>query len=96
MAREEVRHIYHGTVDDGAFTVDVDPTDHSHTGHLIVKHNESGDVLMEKDVPLMMGAIFGPDVADVAEWQAAGIEVIDQWYVAHGETPPAPVGEQPT
>lgn len=36
-----------------------------------------GKTLLEKEVMLMYGAMFGPDISDVALWQDWCIEVID-------------------
>jgi hypothetical protein len=38
---------------------------------------ENGDVLLEEPVGISYGAPFGPDVADVAEWQQRAAEFID-------------------
>lgn len=95
MGSEQDQRIWGGTVDGGRFDVAVLPTENSHIAVLTTVHVESGEVLLSEEVPLTFGAIFGPDVADVAEWQAKSIDVIDGWYRDHGEVPPSPQGEQP-
>lgn len=72
--------IYRNTVDDGNYEVLVTGNDHGmehhRTGTLTVTRIETSGcrekrtVLHKEEVPLMFGAIFGPDVSDVAAWQA--------------------------
>lgn len=38
---------------------------------------DNGTLLMEKDVTLSYGAVFGPDVADVAEWEKLVANFVD-------------------
>lgn len=97
MAEEEAASpVWRGTVDGEKFVVQVDRTDNSHVGRLFVKEIASDETLLTEDVGLMYGAQFGPDVSDVAEWQAKSLPVIDAWYAAHGQTPPQAPDEQPT
>lgn len=44
-------------------------------GQLTVKDGET--VLLDKEVGLAYGAVFGPDVDDVSAWQDACIEAVD-------------------
>lgn len=79
--------VYDNTVDSGAFRVAVERIG-DYRGRFTVAHQPSGDVLLDEEVGLSYGAIFGPDVADVDEWQGRAIGVIDGWYASHGQTPP--------
>jgi hypothetical protein len=36
-------------------------------------------VLLEEEVGLMYGAMFGPDIADVSHWEDKCVEVIDKF-----------------
>lgn len=47
-------------------------------GHLSVTNTESKEVILDKDVDLSYGALFGPDVDDVAYWQDLCIEAVDE------------------
>lgn len=47
----------------------------THAGELTVTND--GDVIHREQVGLAYGAIFGPDVDDVATWQDRCIQVID-------------------
>jgi hypothetical protein len=40
-------------------------------------NKESPIVLLDESVPLSYGALFGPDVDDVARWQERVMEVVD-------------------
>jgi hypothetical protein len=42
---------------------------------LTIKNQDT--VLLEREVSLAYGAMFGPDVADVAQWQEMAIEAAD-------------------
>ena len=47
-------------------------------GKLILTDTEDDNkILLEKDDGIMYGAMFGPDVVDVAEWQDMAVEVVD-------------------
>lgn len=59
---------------DGRFSVIVTRT-HPYCGELTI--SEGANVLFRKKVSLAYNALFGPDVADVAEWQSAAIKFID-------------------
>lgn len=68
--------IWHNTVDNGTWdcrVVDAGPG----RGTLYVTRVETGGVILEQQVTLSYGAMFGPDVADVQEWEARCIEAID-------------------
>jgi|SoiMethySBSTD1v2_1073268.scaffolds.fasta_scaffold08041_15 hypothetical protein len=88
MTEQRSPHIWGGTVDNGKFTSLVMPTDNPRLGQLTVVLNETGETLLDKEVNLAFGAIFGPDVADVEAWINDSVEVIDAWYVKNGLTPP--------
>ena len=46
-------------------------------GLLKVTNTENNFVLLEQEVALSYGAQFGPDMADVAEWQHLIIQAVD-------------------
>lgn len=49
----------------------------SHRGRLRIVDTASEELLHEEEVHLEYRAIFGPDVADVAEWQETAVRVVD-------------------
>ncbi len=59
---------------DGKYEVTVTRTSDYH-GELTI--SESNQVLHREDVGLSYGAIFGADVADVADWQRIAVEFVD-------------------
>lgn len=74
--------VWNQTVDQGAFRCWVERTG-ERTGVLIVTHVATGDELLHQDVHLAWGALFGPDVDDVARWQDKSLIAIDVWIEAH-------------
>jgi hypothetical protein len=78
--RESEEPVYYSTVDNGTFEVKVMRLA-AYSGRLTVKVMESGEVLLDTEVGLAYQALFGPDVADVNEWQIRSIDVIDQWIM---------------
>lgn len=46
-------------------------------GILKVTNTENNFVLLEQEVGLSYGAQFGPDVADVADWQNLIVQTVD-------------------
>lgn len=83
---ETVRNvIYHTTVDDGEFSMEVVGSDDEYMGRLIVKVVATDEVLLDQQVGLMYGAIFGPDVADVYVWEDRTIKVIDEYIAKRNE-----------
>jgi len=74
--------VWENTVDDGAWKVEVVRTG-DYTGVLTVVRAADDLEILREDVGLSYRAIFGPDVDDVAAWQARCIEVID----AHDDNP---------
>lgn len=69
--------VWQQTLDQGAYTLRVTRADED-TALLQVIDNETEEVILTKDrLPLAYGARFGPDVDDVAEWQAMTIEAVD-------------------
>lgn len=77
------------TADNGRFrcTVEQDAND-GHQGTLRVVEVASGDEVLSQPTSIAYEAIFGPDVSDVYLWEQQCLEAIDQWLLAHGETPP--------
>jgi hypothetical protein len=59
---------------DGKYEVTVTHTDGCH-GLLTI--SEGNQVLHRESVGLSYGAIFGPDLADVADWRRIAVEVVD-------------------
>lgn len=47
------------------------------SGHLTLTDIQNTRLLFEKDVQLLYGAKFGPDVDDVADWMDACANVVD-------------------
>lgn len=70
--------VYRNTVDNGTFEVKVTRLS-AYSGQFTVTVRGSEEVLLSEEVGLAYQAMFGPDVADVAEWQNRAITVIDQW-----------------
>lgn len=80
--------VWEQTVDNGRYRCRVERTG-AYTGTLIVERDgDSGPPILSRDVGLAYQAIFGPDVADVAEWQSLCIEAIDADYEGRGEEVP--------
>jgi len=71
------------TVDDGRFRCYVEQDAEGYSGVLHVVVVDTGEVLLEKDVPVAYAARFGPDISDVNEWQDQAIAVIDAWIERH-------------
>jgi hypothetical protein len=46
-------------------------------GRLVVANEETKEVLLDKEVGLSYGALFGPDADDVTQWQEICCEVVD-------------------
>lgn len=83
--------IWSATVDNERFTVAVWPIEgRTHVGTLKVTVNDTDEELLSDEVTVAFNAIFGADVADLAVWQEAAIDVIDEWLTAHGEAIPEP------
>ncbi|MEW6635469.1 MAG: hypothetical protein AB1425_01495 [Actinomycetota bacterium] len=59
---------------DGKYDVYVERTD-DYTGVLKIAMGE--EVLHSEEVALAYGALFGPDVDDVADWQERAVRVVD-------------------
>jgi len=80
-----VERIWEQTVDQGTYVCYVERLS-DYTGMLYVER--SGEEVMKEPVGLSYRALFGPDVADVAEWQERCIEAIDADYAERGEEHP--------
>lgn len=46
-------------------------------GRLVVANEETKEILLDKEVSLSYGAVFGPDASDVAQWEDLCCEVVD-------------------
>ena len=69
--------IYKATLDNRFRLEVLRTTDREGTLRLFdTKDNDK--LLLEKDVDLMYGAIFGPDVCDVNYWQELTVEFVDK------------------
>jgi hypothetical protein len=66
--------VWQASVDDDRYECSVYRTG-EYEGELVVTEGER--VLLKEDVTLSYGAIFGPDVSDVANWQDKALAVID-------------------
>jgi hypothetical protein len=66
------------SVDGGKYVAYVE-YDGTHAGWLIVKEGDgpSGVVIHREPTGIYYGAIFGPDMDDVARWSERTLEVID-------------------
>lgn len=69
-------NIWEATVDNNSWKVQVVTTG-DYAGRLEVIRVTDGEVVYTEDVIVSYGAIFGPDVADVAYWQNKAIQAID-------------------
>jgi hypothetical protein len=68
--------VYQNTIDNNTWEMKVvRVTDYQ--GELSVTRVADGEVVHTAIVGLAYGAIFGPDAADVADWQDAALKVID-------------------
>lgn len=76
---EDRQIVWDNTVDNGTWRVWVERTD-NYKGVLLVERISTGERVLEEEVGLAYQAIFGPDVADVNQWQNKAIEVIDAEY----------------
>lgn len=51
-----------------------------YTGKLIIVDTEDEDKIIHKtDVSLSYGAMFGPDVSDISEWEEICINIVDEF-----------------
>ena len=73
------------TVDQGKFLMVVtrNPAELGVTATLRVSLKETDEELLNEQVGLAFGAVFGPDVDDLHEWQVKTITAIDKWIEAH-------------
>jgi len=68
--------VWHDTLD-GRYLVEVERTG-VYSGKLVIFDHDNGDrPVMERDVDLRYGALFGPDAADVADWKRKAMDFID-------------------
>lgn len=67
---------------DNRFQIEVRRSDEdAYKGELIIfDHDKEDEVIHEEQVGLMYGAMFGPDMADVALWQDKSVEAVDEYY----------------
>lgn len=77
--------LWENTVDHGAFACQVTRTS-AYSGRLRVWVTDGGTLLLDKEVSLSYGAIMGPDVDDVADWQVESLAVIDKHITEQGGT----------
>jgi hypothetical protein len=77
--------VWRQTVDAGRYVCWVERVA-AYTGILMCERD--GTRVLRREVTLAYQALFGPDVGDVAEWEAACIEAIDADYRERGEEVP--------
>lgn len=68
--------IWSNTVDSGTWQVKVTRIDRSH-GLLEVIRIADQETILREQVVLAYGAIFGPDIDDVSQWQLMALRAID-------------------
>mgnify|MGYP003348970809 FL=1 len=68
--------IWEATLDNGAYRCEVKRLSH-HKGQLTVVETATNELILNKEVGLSYGAQFGPDMADVAQWQEMIVEAVD-------------------
>lgn len=68
--------IWWSTVDNNTWKVQVVRSG-DYTGTLEIYRVENNKKMFSQDVHLAYRALFGPDVADVSEWQRIAIDFID-------------------
>ena len=71
--------VWENTVDGNTWRcwVTRDPASPDYRGRLRVARVSTGEVIRDELVGLAYGAIFGPDVDDVAQWHDKALESID-------------------
>jgi hypothetical protein len=78
MDKTDDKYIWKNTVDGGEYVCSVIRHEKDlYKGYLFVVRVEDGKVLLNKEVPVSYGAIFGPDVADLYDWEEQCIGAID-------------------
>lgn len=55
---------------------------------LVVMDGPTGVLVLSETVPLYYGAQFGPDVADVAEWQDKAVAAVESYLLKQEEPEP--------
>lgn len=65
---------------DTRYLVEVQRTDDYHGKLLIFDHEREDQEIAHWDVGLSYGAVFGPDTADVQEWEEKVTDFIDHSY----------------
>ena len=69
--------IWESGIDNGAWRAEVTGTDDTSVGLLRIYHGETGEQRFEQPVTLAYGAMFGPDMDDVYQWQETVLSWID-------------------
>ena len=62
---------------DGKYQIEVQRTGEYSAELVIYDHLDKDKELMREKVSLSYGAKFGPDTADVEDWQKKGVEFVD-------------------
>lgn len=65
---------------DNRYLIEVHRTDDSHGKLYVFDHNKGDQEIFSQEVGLSYGAMFGPDVADVNEWQEKVLDFVDNAY----------------
>jgi len=76
MTDSEEEQVYYNTVDKGTWVIQVMRTE-EYRGVLRVYQGVGGPLVHQQGVGLSYDALFGPDVADVADWQELALTAID-------------------
>jgi len=78
MAEEQSEQdvVWMNTIDGGTWGCAVTRTA-PYQGRLTVWRTETHEIILDEQVGLAFDAVFGPDVADLAEWQDKIIAAVD-------------------
>ena len=68
--------VYENTIDGGTWHMMVTRIK-PYQGQLVVTHVETGRTILDRPVPMSYDAIFGPDHADLENWQLLTLGAID-------------------
>jgi len=62
---------------DYTWDIKVYRTENTYKGTLIMKHKETNQIVINEEVALSYGAMFGADVSDAAKWKHMCLEAAD-------------------
>lgn len=75
--------VYHSKLDD-RYMIEVQRTGERSANLVIYDHERDDAEIACWEVGLSYGALFGPDVADVGEWQGRVVDFVDNHYAYRG------------